>query len=286
MFVCNVRLLPLYVFRTCYVPSDSLFRKADFLSCLNSSPSGKSVMCSLQDVQLSDFILQKKRSLGAIPQKHVITTIGRQSNGLWAITPDLTISKDGRIIELDEHDFIWVQSSHPKVGKEVPNIANFPTIHLPLSSSILADLLTNMKIILNHNFYAGLMVMGSCIMALHYDMFLKAYYNCPIPIAFGPSGTGKTTALLCGLATVGSSARFFTSSASNNRPFLLNMCSSSSLPIGIDDPSFQNDIDKLCIDLFNGAKSGCISRGESKPCTTAVISANFRGSEKERLEQT
>ena len=43
----------------------------------------------------------------------------------------------------------------------------------------------------------------------------------------------------------------------------------------VDDPDSQNDINRLIIDLYNGAKSGTITRGEAKPCSGAIIAANF-----------
>ena len=86
--------------------------------------------------------------------------------------------------------------------------------------------------------------MGSAAMSLHYETVMSKYQNCPIPLAFGPSGTGKTTAVHCALSIVGAHPNRFVSS------------SKSSVPIGVDNPSFQTIIDSLCIDLFNGANSG------------------------------
>ena len=116
-------------------------------------------------------------------------------------------------------------------------------------------------------------------MAMHYSVILNHYMNCAVPIAFGQSGTGKTTALRCGLALIGASSRFF---SRGTKEKYLDLCCNSTIPIGIDDPSFQKDIDVLCLDLFNGAKSGSISRGEKKPLTTAVIAANYTASSTEK----
>ena len=62
----------------------------------------------------------------------------------------------------------------------------------------------------------------------------------------------------------------------------LDLYCDSSIPIGIDDPSVQQDVDSLILDLFNGAKSGSICRGERKPSTTAIIAANFTTTSKEK----
>lgn len=56
---------------------------------------------------------------------------------------------------------------------------------------------------------------------------------------------------------------------------VFQLCCEGSLPIGVDDPESQNDINRLIIDLYNGAKSGTITRGELKPTAGAIIAANF-----------
>ena len=49
------------------------------------------------------------------------------------------------------------------------------------------------------------------------------------------------------------SSRFFSKITKEK---MLQMCSSSSIPLGVDDPQSKNDISRLIIDLYNGAKSG------------------------------
>jgi hypothetical protein len=38
--------------------------------------------------------------------------------------------------------------------------------------------------------------MASAVLAPHYQLMLKKLKSCPIPLVFGDSGRGKTTALL------------------------------------------------------------------------------------------
>jgi hypothetical protein len=141
-------------------------------------------------------------------------------------------------------------------------------------------MLLQLQKILGHNFFAGLLLIGGCAMALHYNTILSKFLSCPIPIAFGPSGTGKTTALRCGLSLIGSYPdRLF---CSGTKEKYLELCTVSSFPIGIDDPSIQKAIDSLAVELFNGAKSGNITRGIRLPLTTAVITANFTTSSAQR----
>ena len=67
---------------------------------------------------------------------------------------------------------------------------------------------------------------------------------------------GKTTALRCGLAMVGSYPNSLFCQGTKQK--YLDLCCQSSMPLGIDDPSFHKEIDSLCVDLFKGSKTGSI----------------------------
>ena len=103
---------------------------------------------------------------------------------------------------------------------------------------------------------------------------------CPIPLAFGESGTGKTTALLCGLSLLGIQDNRFYSKVTKEK--ILQLLCDSGVPLGVDDPQSRSDINRLLIDLFNGAKNGPLSHGEKKPQSTCVIAANFTTLDQQR----
>ena len=63
---------------------------------------------------------------------------------------------------------------------------------------------------------------------------------------------------------------------------ILQLCASSGIPLGVNDPQSRNDIGRLNIDLYNGAKSGTMAHGEKKPTSTCVISANFTPADQQR----
>ena len=221
---------------------------------------------------MCDFVLQKKRGSTNIPRKLAVTFIGKQNNGQWTLTKDVTVDDNGELVSPDDSPYCWISSLLPK------NCDNNLSIPLPLSTNPLPRLVHQLEIIMSHNIYPTLMLMGAAAMSLHYQTILSKYQSCPIPIAFGPSGTGKTTALRCALSIIGAHPHRFYSRATLEK--LLDISSKSSFPIGIDDPSFQKHIDNLCIDLFNGARSGNVSRGLTIPKSTAIITANFSTSSK------
>ena len=110
-------------------------------------------------------------------------------------------------------------------------------------------------------------------MALHYEAFIRHMKSCPVPIAHGPSGTGKTTALHCGLGLLGADdLRFFRQLSSSKA---LQLCAVTNLPLGLDDPDTKSNFCNLVMDLYNGARKGTMSSGEIKPRSGMVVSTNF-----------
>ena len=114
----------------------------------------------------------------------------------------------------------------------------------------------------------------------HCVAFLKKFKSCPVLLAFGESGTGKTTALWCALALIGAQNNYFFSKLSKEK--VLQLCCTLNIPIGIDDPQSKGDINRLIIDLFNGARNATFAHGSNKPTTTCIIAANFTSSDQQR----
>ena len=97
--------------------------------------------------------------------------------------------------------------------------------------------------------------------------------SCPIPIGFGSSGTGKTTALHSGLSLLGADDfRFFHHLTPAKA---MQLCSLTNIPLGLDDPDTKGNFSSLIIDLFNGARRGTVASGETKPISSIVVSTNF-----------
>lgn len=118
------------------------------------------------------------------------------------------------------------------------------------------------------------------IMCLHYKSFIQKLTNCPVTLAFGKSGTGKTISLRCALGLLGADdVRFF----HNVTPAkALQLCSQTSLPMGYDDPDTNKGFSALIMDLYNGARKATISGGEQIPSSTVVISSNMAPIDQQR----
>jgi len=119
----------------------------------------------------------------------------------------------------------------------------------------------------------SILALGACAMALHYNTVMKNYMFCPVPVICGLPGTGKTTALRCGLSMLGAYPQRFWSYATKEKYF--SLCSSSSLPLAIDDPKSQAIISDLVMSLYSEAQEGTLSRSGSKASSLAIICSNF-----------
>lgn len=246
---------------------------------INFSYSEGGLTCSFNDYQLAEFIQHRRRESGQLLVKNAIEHVGRQLDGSWVLGPGLFLDNKGVIQDPSESKYAWIGDLY--VGPGIAHHKTACTIYLPLSTRPLQDLYMWAKENMMHNFIPTMLMAGSSCMALHYKTIIETFLFCPIPIAYGKtSGTGKTTALIIGLSPTGAYPSRFVSKASCAK--YADMCSSSYLPLAVDDPKSKNVISDLVISLFNGAKAATMKHGESVPTSMAVISANFTTLEQEK----
>ena len=253
-------------------------KKDKFMLQINHSFQEGGLTCSFNDFQLAEYIQQKRRKAGKLATTRAVKQVGLQEDGTWVLGSNLYISPSGELLDPCESQYLWV--SHLYEGPGIALQSDACKVELPLSTDPLRHLVEHLRITMHHNFFPALLVLGSCAMALHYPTILKKFLFCPVPLAFGEPGTGKTTALRCGLAITAVYPSRFYSKASLEK--YTELCSNSNLPLGIDDPKSKTTVNDLTIALFNGAKAATIKRGESKPTCMAVISANFTTAEQEK----
>jgi len=252
-------------------------RKADFMKMINSSfPSG-GLTCSFQDSQLSEFIQIKKREK-KIPVKRAVSIVGPQQDNLWVLGRDLFINSDGEKVTAEDSEYVWISDLYD--GPGVADVESSCNIRLPLDQSNLRPLLCQLEVTMKHNFFPALLMVGACAMALHYVSIKRELGFCPIPIAYGNPGTGKTTSLKCGLSMMGLLPKRLWSNAT--KEMFATLFSTGYMPLGIDDPKSKSMISDLVMSLYGGTNEGCLSRGVHNPTCTAVISANFTVNESEK----
>ena len=247
-------------------------RKDKFMQQINFSSKEGGLTCSFNDFQLSEFIQQKRRKAGKLPVKTAVNKVGPQSDGSWVLGPHLYFDCNGRLLESDRSQYLWI--SHLYEGPGIAHQSTACPIKFPLSQDPLHELFEWARANMEHNFIPSMLVAGSFAMAMHYEAILKQFLFCPVPIAYGRnSGTGKTSSIIMGMGPTGAYPSRFVSRASYEK--YSELCSTSYLPLGVDDPKSKTTISDLCIALFNGAKEATIKHGERSPHSMAVISSNF-----------
>ena len=247
---------------------------------------GGFLTCSLRDNEFGDFLLFKKRSITSqLPTKRAVSYCGLQlgiereilPTSVWVLGPDLFIGKNGQQINPNDSNFVWLShlDCRAAAGVSLPSVA--VPVHLPLGTAGLLQVVDAMKSIMRHNFFPALLALGAGVMALHYSKIVRKRGHCHVPVLYGYSQTGKTTALQLALALFGCHRLTFYSRGSKEA--YLKKCCNSTLPVGCDDPQSEVCTGQLIIQLFNGAMSTVIKHGDQLPLTCCLISANFNLSE-------
>ena len=276
---------------------------------LNFSYKLGGLTCSFNDYQLAEFIQQRRRSAGKLPVKScgacraakgwdlgigtisflrsagklpvktAVEHVGPQEDGTWVLGPSLFFDKYGSLLDPEDSKYAWI--GHLYEGNGIAHRSSACLVNMPPSIDPLRQLYAWAKLNLQHNFIPCMLLSGSCCMALHYETIVDTFLFCPIPIAYGrASGTGKTTALSIGLSPTGSYPSRLVSKATYEK--FADLCSSSYLPLGVDDPKSKGVISDLVIALFNGLKGATMKYGERLPTSMAVISSNFTTVEQEK----
>lgn len=190
------------------------------------------------------------------------------------------VSSDGTTLELSETAYVWISDVFS--GPGIPRASLAGLVEPSLSTTSLPPLLEVLKKHLAHNYYPAMLFMGAGILSLHYQEFIERLRYCPIPLACGESGTGKTTILEAALSLMGARETRVYSKATREKIFDM-CCECAGIPLGVDDPHSKADINKLLVDLYNGKKGATVGKGERQPSSTIMITANFSPADQERL---
>lgn len=274
--------------RLCYFTCDAIHVKEKFMAQLNMSFKSGGMSLSFNNKELTDFI-QQLQCENDIPTKQAAIHSGRQPGSLiWVFGSETQISAENVddicLLSSSSMPYVWLGAEMLMDERSKLSVSDIcPMVSLPLSTSPLRELVCHLEVCLKHNFIASICVIGAAIMAFHYTTILEMYGGCCIPVAYGPSEAGKTTAILASLSLNGASSSSHYVKGTNS--FFLERSSASTLPFGIDDPNIGAsgkkskanflDIPELIIDLYNGAKTGNSVKGSKRPLSIPIIATNF-----------
>ena len=181
--------------------------KAKFMSALNNSFGSGGMSLAFNETQFASFIqFLKDQNSTDMDIKVAAHNVGLQPCGkVWVLGKSLQIDSDGKEIDATKHSYLWLPDIIPQIGN-ITMQRLLPTISLPLTTTSLSKVVALLKITMQHNFYASLLMMAGCIMSLHYKSIVNRFNGCPSIVAEGPSETGKSTALKVALTLTGESA--------------------------------------------------------------------------------
>jgi hypothetical protein len=118
-----------------------------------------------------------------------------------------------------------------------------------------------------HHSFTAILMLGAGAMSLHYLTILENNKNCPVAVAYGPSGTAKTTGLFAALSIIGAHEHNFYSRGTKES--YVSILSKQTVPIGLDDPQSSKNVSELLMDLFGGAKSTLFFSGYGQRSRTS-----------------
>ena len=144
-------------------------------------------------------------------------------------------------------------------------------------------LLKTLETCLDHNFLSCVLMMGAGVMSFHYQEIVKVFRFCPQVMATGPVSTGKSVSIQAALSLFGAD------NTKNHymkcsKAFCLQRAAISSLPFGIDDPTFPAELNEVVVSFYNGTISANVMCGSILPLTCPIYSSNFTFGSDERYE--
>ena len=208
--------------------------------------------------------------------------MGKQKCGnIWVFSKDIAFNKDG--LDTSSHNYFWLKNSISLGGnsKELSLEEITCDIKVSTSNQIFPELLDTLEICLAHNYLSCILMMGAGVMSFHYQEILKLFRFCPQVMATGPVSTGKSMSIQAALCLFGAdnTKNHYTKCS---KAFCLQRAAISSLPFGIDDPSFPVDLNEVVVSFYNGTISANVMCGSLLPLTCPIYSSNFTFGKNER----
>ena len=243
--------------------------------------------CGFDNQSAVTFVQYLKRKSSDLSTKKAVIHPGRQPNGIYVLNKSVHIDEEGNIIDVSNSDYVFLSRDLVYDGEKFAACDLTPDITLPLDDSVIVKLILKLKSCTKHNFIQSLLVIASSVMAFHYRQIVTTYSGCPIAIASGESGTGKSTSIAAALALQGLNEKHIFVKGTNSA--FLDRSSKSGLPYGIEDPknnvaSKNNAINlgELAVDLYNGSRTANMKTGSLKPLSIPLIASNFQINQQER----
>ena len=231
-------------------------------------------MCTFTDKEMAEYVKHKKTLFhNSHPNgiKRAVSVIGRQPmSNIFVLGPSATFDDSGTLLG-DDSDVVWISDMVSGAGVASYNLVC--DVVTPPSTNALHELFSLLPTVFKHNTIPAVLMIGAACMAFHYKVIMSIKQFCPVPLAFGASGTGKTLALRCSLALFGAHNQHMFQHCTLK--YYSSRCAECSIPFGIDDPTHSNELGELLLSVSNGTKRATVGRGSETPQSSPIITANF-----------
>ena len=183
---------------------ESTSYKSRFLAQINNSFGSGGMSLAFNEAQFSMFIqFLKQESANGLNIRRAVTQIGEQPDKeLWVLGDGIQVNSLGMLVPEEHQVLIWLEWSIAQGLGSITLKEVLPTIVFPLSTTALCRVMELLQHIMKHNFIPAILIIASGVMALHYSTIIQSS-GCPIPVANGPSQTGKSTAMTVALSIMG-----------------------------------------------------------------------------------
>ena len=188
----------------CFFTMESTSYKSRFLAQINNSFGSGGMSLAFNEAQFSMFIqFLKQESANGLNIRRAVTQIGEQPDKeLWVLGDGIQVNSLGMLVPEEHQVLIWLEWSIAQGLGSITLKEVLPTIVFPLSTTALCRVMELLQHIMKHNFIPAILIIASGVMALHYSTIIQSS-GCPIPVANGPSQTGKSTAMTVALSIMG-----------------------------------------------------------------------------------
>lgn len=266
----------------------AVHRKVDFINQINSTFGSGGMVCSFNDKELAQYISWKRQCFHKDRSEYLpkvgVTSLGKQGCGdVWFFSENLAINSDGQQVDYSAHKYVWLKNS-VLLGSNTKELSLEEItcdVKLPLSNKPFPVLLDTLETCPKHNFLSCVLMMGAGVMAFHYQELIRQFRLCPQVMATGPVSTGKSVSIQAALSLFGAD-NVKNHYMKCSKAFCLQRSSVSSLPFGIDDPTFPTDVGDVIVSYYNGTISANVACGSLLPLTCPLYSSNFTFGKNER----
>ncbi|PFX22429.1 PiggyBac transposable element-derived protein 1 [Stylophora pistillata] len=189
--------------------------------------------------------------------------IGKQATDVWVLNKSIHIDDTGSVIPRDSQNYILLDDT------SLPVLTVITTID---DGEALQNLILAEQNLLANNFPQGLMTIACVAIGANYDLVVKKFGGCTLPVLFGAPQSAKTTALKAALSVVGNTdiVQVMTFKA------IMDAVCKTSIPFGWDDCEKNATMKQVAIALFKqgGTKSYL---GRKIPRIFPIMTTNVDG---------